>query len=103
MFNNSDGSVEDTAKLKTHQVSAQEQIRQLVQRTNDLVELLRSQREILRQRGMNLPSGSLDSLKLFRAQLDKLNNILGGTLTELKQLRALAHTTSLINSSLEPT
>ncbi len=104
MFNNSDGSVEDTAKLQTqHQVTAQEQIRQLIQRTNDLMELLRSQREILRQRGMNLPSGSLDSLKQLQSQLTKLNNSMGGALTELKQLRALAHTTSLINSSLEPT
>jgi adenylate cyclase len=102
MFNNSEGSIEDTAKLQTHQATTQEQIRQLIQRANDLVELLRSQREILRQRGMNLPTGSLDSLKQLRAQLDKLNNTLGGTLTELKQLRALAHTTSIINSSLEP-
>ncbi len=102
MATNPNGTTEDTAKLQTYQVTTQEQIRQLIQRTNELVELLRSQREILRQRGMNLPSGSLDSLKQFRTQLDKLNNTLGSTLTELRQLRALAHTTSLINSSLEP-
>jgi hypothetical protein len=32
---------------------------------------------------MNLPTGSLDSLKALRAQLDKMNNTLGSNLTEL--------------------
>lgn len=103
MINNFNPSAEDTAKLQAQQATTQEHIRQLIQRTNDLVELLRSQRDILRQRGMNLPTGSLDSLKALRTQLDKMNNTLGSSLTELRQLRALAHTTSLINSSLEPT
>src|SRR5262249_50315550 len=61
------------------------------------------QRDILRQRGMNLPSGSLDSLKNLKTQLDKLGNQLGGTLVELSQLRALADTAGIVNSSLDPT
>jgi adenylate cyclase len=93
---------EETSKFKKLHVSTSEQIRQLSQRTNDLIELLRAQRDILRQRGMNLPVGSLDSLKNLRIQLDKLGNQLGGTMIELGQLRALADTAGVINSSLDP-
>ena len=96
------GFQDDTAKFRTNQSTAQEQLRHLIQRTSDLMVLLRAQRDVLRQRGMNLPSGSLDSLKSLKSHLEKLNNNLASTLTELKQLRALADTTSLINSSLEP-
>jgi len=99
---NFDPPFEDTAKLRVHQLTAHDQLRQLGQRVNDLVELLRAQRDILRARGMNLPPGALDSLKSLRSQLDKLKDGLAGSLTELKQLRALADTTSLVNSSLEP-
>jgi adenylate cyclase len=94
---------EDTAKFKKAQVTSHESIRQISTRVNDLVELLRAQRDILRQRGMNLPSGSLDGLKNLKAQLDKLGNQMGGTLVELGQLRALAETAGVVNSSLDPT
>jgi PAS domain S-box-containing protein len=91
----------DTSKIRTIKETAQDQIRQLIQRTEDLTELLRAQRDVLRQRGMNLPPGSLDKLKAFRQHLDKLNIIAAGTVSELKNLRELAGTTSLVNSSLE--
>lgn len=99
---NFDTPFEDTAKLRVQAATAHDHLRQLVQRVNDLVELLRAQRDILRSHGMNLPPGALDSLKVLRAQLDKLKDGLASTLTELKQLRALASTTSLVNSSLQP-
>lgn len=94
----------DTARIKTgpEQTSAQEQIRQLSQRVGDLLEALRNQRDILRQRGMNLPPGALDSLRALRGHLDKLAGELGSMLIELGQLRALAETAALINSSLDP-
>lgn len=92
----------DTARIKTHQTSAQEQIRQISQRVSDLQEILRNQRDILRQRGMNLPPGAVDSLRALRTQLDKLSGELGSMLIELGQLRALADTAGLINSSLDP-
>jgi PAS domain S-box-containing protein len=98
-----DSNSDDTAKIHKMQISTQEQLRQLSQRVNDLIELLRVQRDILRERGMTLPSGSLDSLKMLKAQLDKMGQQLGGRLIELNQLRALATTASLINSSLDPT
>jgi PAS domain S-box-containing protein len=94
---------EDTAKFKKAAITTHETIRQLSTRVNDLVDLLRAQRDILRQRGMNLPSGSLDSLKNLKTQLDKLGNQLGGSLVELSQLRALADTAGIVNSSLDPT
>ncbi len=94
---------EETSKFHKAHVSTAEQIRQVSHRVNDLIELLRAQRDILRQRGMNLPSGSLDSLKTLRQQLDKLGTQLGGTMIELGQLRALADTAGVINSSLDPT
>jgi PAS domain S-box-containing protein len=92
---------DDTARLRAVRLSASEQIRQMTQRANEMLEMVRSQRDLLRQRGMNLPPGSLESLKTFKSQVDRLHNTIAGTLTELKQLRALANTTSLINSSLD--
>ncbi|MCB9457696.1 MAG: GAF domain-containing protein [Anaerolineaceae bacterium] len=102
MFNDfNPESLEETAKIRKAEITSQEQIRQLSQRANDLIDLLRHQRDILRTRGMNLPSGSLDSLKMLRTHLDKLANNLGHSLTELRQYRALTVTASLINSSLD--
>lgn len=79
----------------------QEQIRQITHRINDLTELLRSQRDLLQKRGMNLPSGSLDNLRTLRMRMDALSKRLVTTQIELRQLRALAETTALINSSLD--
>ncbi|MBC8099717.1 MAG: GAF domain-containing protein [Armatimonadetes bacterium] len=81
--------------------SSQEQVRQLARRTEELVELLRTQQEILRKRGMNLPSGSLDSLRTLKMRLDSLAKQLVHTGTELRTFRALAETTALITSSLD--
>jgi len=81
--------------------SVQDQVRKIIQRLNDLMELLRSQRELLKQRGMNLPSGSLDNLRTLKKRVDGLSKQLINAQVELRQLRALAETTSLINSALE--
>lgn len=79
----------------------QEQIRQITHRINDLTELLRSQRDLLQKRGMNLPSGSLDNLRTLKMRMDALSKRLVTSQIELRQLRALAETTALINSSLD--
>ncbi|MEO8612543.1 MAG: GAF domain-containing protein [Chloroflexota bacterium] len=94
---------EETAKFKKAPSGTNESIRQLSTRVNDLVDLLRAQRDILRGRGMDLPSGALDNLKNLKLQLDKLGQQLGGTMVELSQLRALADTAGVVNSSLDPT
>lgn len=94
-----------TEKIKAQsttaaQPSAQEAVRQITRRVTDLIDLLRSHRDILLKRGMNLPSGSLDGLRTLKTRLDALLRQLVDTQGELKQLRALAETTALINSSL---
>lgn len=91
----------DTTQIRAIKATAQEQLRNLIKQADDLTELLKSQRDILRQRGMNLPPGSLDTLKTFRQQLDKLKVTAANSASELKNLRELAGTTSLVNSSLE--
>jgi len=96
-----DFSSQDTARMKAQRLSAQEQIRELTQRANDTLELLRSQRDVLRQRGMNLPGNSLDTLKALKNGVDKLSNVVANVLLELKQLRELVNTSSIINSSLD--
>jgi PAS domain S-box-containing protein len=81
--------------------TTQEQIRNITHHVNDLTELLRSQREMLQKRGMNLPSGSLDNLRSLKTRVEELGKRLVNTQIELRQLRALAETTALINSALD--
>ncbi len=71
----------------------------ILKRVNDLTELLRSQRELLRQKGINLPAGALDNLRSLKARLEALLRQLDNNKIELQRLRALADTTALINSS----
>lgn len=66
---------------------------------NDILGLLRTQRDMLRQRGVNLPSGSLDSLRSLKKRLDALEKTMADSHQELRSLRALADTTALINSA----
>src|SRR5262245_30897565 len=93
--------LEETAKISKQQASTQEQLRQLNQRVKDLIELLRAQQDVLRQRGMNFPSGARDNLKTLQTRLDKWGKELVSAQIELGQLRQLTHTASLINSSLD--
>lgn len=95
---------EDTAKFQKPQrgqETIQEQVRSVTQSVNDMIDLLRSQQEVLRQYGMNIPASSLDGLRKMRMRLDNLGMQLMGAQSELRQLRGLAETTALINSSLE--
>lgn len=82
-------------------LASKELLRQMTRRVEEVVELLRAQQEILRKRGMNLPSGSIDGLRSFKLKLDTLNKQLGSDQLELRTLRALAETSALINSSLD--
>ncbi len=82
-------------------LASKELLRQMTRRVEEVVELLRAQQEILRKRGMNLPSGSIDGLRAFKIKLDTLNKQLGSGQIELRTLRALAETSALINSSLD--
>lgn len=60
---------------------------------------LKNQAELLQMRGMSLPSGALPNLDSMEGDLASLQKSLGGESTELLQLRTLAATSALINSS----
>jgi adenylate cyclase len=96
---------EDTAriqKVQKAQATTQEQLRQSSQRVNYLIELMRTRQSMLLPQGMNIPSGTLEALDTLRKRLDALaDKIVREQQSELNQLRALADTTSLINSSLD--
>lgn len=81
--------------------SSQEGARKLVQRADELITLLRGQREMLRQKGMNLPAGALETAQMVKLKLEHLNKKIISTLIELRTLRALANTTALITSNLD--
>lgn len=79
----------------------QVQLRQLKKRTQDASQLLKQQHQILRQRGMTLPSGAIDGLRNLRTGIDSLSRMLLDSQVELRQLRKLADTSALINSAQE--
>lgn len=81
--------------------TSQEAARKLVARADELVTLLKSQRDMLRQRGMNLPTGVLETVSLAKTRLESLNKQILATLIELRTLRALADTTALLTSNLD--
>ena len=68
-------------------------------RVTEVNNILRQQREMLRQRGVNLPAGPLDSLRNLQKHVDLLNVMVTSGISELRSLRALAANTALINSS----
>jgi adenylate cyclase len=79
----------------------QEDLRRLERTCEEVIDSLRAQRDLLRQRGMGLPPGTLSGLKDIQQDLDRLVGVLASDATELEHLRALAETTALVNSSLD--
>jgi len=77
------------------------EIERLSQLAKELTDKLRAHRDMLAQRGMGVPSGSLDSMQNVSKSLDSMQNRLGGSEIELQQLHGLARTTELINSTLD--
>jgi PAS domain S-box-containing protein len=97
---------DETAKLDdlgkgTLPSTSQEAARKLVARAEELVALLQNQRETLRLRGMNLPTGTLETVVNVKARLEGVNKQILTTLIELRTLRALADTTALISGNLD--
>jgi PAS domain S-box-containing protein len=80
----------------------QEDLSRISRQLGDLETMLRAQHDMLRQREMELPSGTLEKLYYARSDLEALTQQLADESTELDQLRALATTTELLNSSLDP-
>ncbi|MBI1257948.1 MAG: GAF domain-containing protein [Chloroflexi bacterium] len=81
--------------------SAQEQLRQLTHDITRLSDMLKAQRAALRPLAVGLPTGSQETLVQVQKRLDVLAGQLMSRQIELRQLRALAETTALINSSLD--
>ncbi|GAB5493694.1 MAG: hypothetical protein Phog2KO_39090 [Phototrophicaceae bacterium] len=79
--------------------SSSAKLRDLIKQINDITGLLRNQRDMLRQRGVNLPTGSIDNLRALKKRLDVLQKTISDSQQELRSLRALAETTALINSA----
>lgn len=65
----------------------------------DVSGLLRTQRDMLRQRGMNLPDRSMKNIRTLRKSFDSLGVAVVDGYQELHSLRALADMTAVINSS----
>lgn len=78
---------------------ASTKLRDLTKQINDITGLLRTQQEMLRQRGVNLPSGSIDNLRALKKRQDILQKSVTQGQAELRSLRALAETTAIINSA----
>ncbi len=74
---------------------------QLSHVVQDVANALHAQHSLLRQRAMGLPPDLLSGLAQVRDDLRAVSTFLSAAATELEQLRALAHTTALINSSLD--
>lgn len=79
--------------------SSSAKLRNVIKQINDIMGLLRNQSDMLRQRGVNLPSGSIDNLRALKKRLDTLQKTISDSQQELTSLRALAETTALINSA----
>jgi adenylate cyclase len=76
-------------------------IRSIKGTVDEITASLNSQRDILQKRGMNLPPNSIQNLQGIELELGKLNDRIVNDQTEVAQLRKLASTSALLNSSLE--
>ncbi|WP_162909966.1 GAF domain-containing protein [Aggregatilinea lenta] len=77
------------------------EIKWLLQATIELVDMLRVQRDFLRRHGMALPPGTLNTLNGVYTDLETYAGQITRISVELGQLRALAETIALVNSSLD--
>ncbi|RPJ02871.1 MAG: GAF domain-containing protein, partial [Chloroflexi bacterium] len=84
-----------------HNSTVQEELLRMRRTCEEVIDSLRAQRDLLKQRGMGLPPGALNGLKDVLQDLEKVSGSLASDTTEIEHLRALAETTALVNSSLE--
>ena len=75
-------------------------LKALARVVSDLETAFRQQRELLKQKGMSLPPGTLQGIQTIYSELDALSKDLEGERSELEQLRSLRQTAELINSTL---
>ncbi len=91
-----------TANFQPHDSgSLIQQAQQLSRTLHNLLEVLRSQREILRQRGLSLPTGVLTLIEDIQIGIQELQHDLKEDEETLLQFRALTRTAALVNSTLD--
>ncbi len=95
-------TLNDTARMNDKDDSIQVSVRQLAQHTGELAELMNMQQELLRPYGMRLSPASQDALRQLDQVVQGLTGEAQNMQQELRHLHALAETTALINSILEP-
>src|SRR5438552_3872005 len=78
-----------------------EEIRQLSNTADVLEGVFRAHQQMLRPKGMNLPTPVVAGLQQLHVDLAALAQHLEESFTELQRLRALGDTTELINSTLD--
>ncbi len=83
------------------QPAAHATLTQIQEQLAALEQGLRAQHDILRQRGIVLPSDVLEKLAYAQTDLARLERRIAGHGAEIDRLRALAQTTQIVNSSLE--
>ena len=66
-----------------------------------LAGMLRAQRDLLAQRGLDIGKEAMEGLNAFAAHLDKVTPDLIKSMTELDQLRELARTTQVTSSGMD--
>ncbi|MCC6616210.1 MAG: GAF domain-containing protein [Anaerolineae bacterium] len=100
-MNNDDLNQTDSFRLDDGGQSAQEELRQLVHLADQSIAMLRTQQDLLRQQGMNVPSSVMSAANAVAMTLTGLTTAISGSQIELRQLRALAETTALMTSTLD--
>lgn len=83
------------------QLSVIRDLQQLKELVQQITASLKSQKEILKKRGMNLPPMVLNTLNAVNTDLTGLENNLLDEQTELGQLRALADMSAKVNTALD--
>lgn len=86
---------------ETGQYPSVEDVGQLKGLIDEVAAGLRNQQDLLRIRGMSLPPGALQSVHDLQTRIERLHERLLQDERELTQLRALAATSAMINSSLD--
>ncbi len=74
-------------------------VRYMRQRVLDATQTLRSQADMLRQRGVTLAPETFETLRALKTQFDQLETATANVQSELNSLRALARTAALISSA----
>ena len=67
---------------------------------SELETMLLTQRDLLRQRGMGLPPGTITHINDAQRDIDNISTRLAAEQVELNRLHALTETFALINSSM---